>query len=205
MPATNKDARLIKAFSHPIRMRALIELSGRVASPSELANDLDESLGVVSYHIRQLLELDCIELVKTEPRRGAIEHYYTATTRPIFDEGWADLPPEARLALSSGVLSDIWRDVGRAVTAGSFDRKTGRHLSRTNLVLDEQSWDTLNARLKEVVEFALELQAEAAARLAEGEDAVVSKLALMHYPAPTEETAPPPKRPARRKRAKAQR
>jgi DNA-binding transcriptional ArsR family regulator len=173
----------MKALSHPIRMRALVALSEKVASPSDLARELDEPIGVLSYHVRQLLELDCVELVKTEQRRGATEHYYRATTRAIFDDGWERLPKEARTALSSGVLSDIWRDIGRALTAGSFDSSPERHLSWTNLVLDEESWKAVNERLVEVLEWALELQAEAAPRLADGNGSVVSKLVLMHYPA----------------------
>jgi hypothetical protein len=47
-----------------------------VASPSELPDALGEPLGNVSYHVRILRELDCIELVRTEPRRGALEHFY---------------------------------------------------------------------------------------------------------------------------------
>jgi predicted transcriptional regulator len=31
----------------------------------------------VSYHVRQLENAGLIELVATEPRRGALEHYYT--------------------------------------------------------------------------------------------------------------------------------
>jgi hypothetical protein len=29
----------------------------------------------------ELIELECIELVRTEPRRGTIEHFYTAKPR----------------------------------------------------------------------------------------------------------------------------
>lgn len=195
-------SRLTKALSHPVRMRALAALSERVASPNELAKELEEPLGVVSYHVRQLLELDCVELVDTQQRRGAVEHYYRATTRPIFERDWDKLPKEVRTALSSGILAEIWRDVGRALTSGRFDDETGRHLSWTNLVLDDESWDAVNAKLTEVFEWALELQTESASRLSEGERSVTSKLVLMHYPAarsPAEE-APP-----RRKRRRASR
>ena len=65
------DHRLIRALGHPIRVRALTILNERVASPNELARQLGAHLGSVSYHVRILLELGAIELVKTEPRRGA--------------------------------------------------------------------------------------------------------------------------------------
>ncbi len=39
-----------------------------------MAKEFDESLPLVSYHVRILRELSCLELVRTTPRRGAIEH-----------------------------------------------------------------------------------------------------------------------------------
>jgi hypothetical protein len=48
-------------------------------SPNLLATAMDEPLGNVSYHVKTLLEYDTLELVKTEPRRGAVEHFYLPT------------------------------------------------------------------------------------------------------------------------------
>ena len=72
------EQRLAKALMHPVRTRVFALLDENVASPSELAAELDEPLGTVSYHVRILLELGLIELVSTTPRRGAIEHHYRA-------------------------------------------------------------------------------------------------------------------------------
>jgi hypothetical protein len=46
----------------------------------------------VSYHTRYLLDLGLIDLIETQPRRGAVEHYYRARPLPqrvIGDETWA--------------------------------------------------------------------------------------------------------------------
>lgn len=51
-------------------------IDGRVASPNELAEALDEPLTNVSYHVRMMHDLAVLELVEIEPRRGALEHYY---------------------------------------------------------------------------------------------------------------------------------
>ena len=85
------DERLAKALSHPLRQRILQRLNeGGVKSPNELSRDLGDPLGNVSYHVRILRELDCVELVRTEQRRGALEHYYRATAEPwLDDEQWA--------------------------------------------------------------------------------------------------------------------
>lgn len=68
-----------KAGSHPLRLRILEEMRGRSTSPNRLSAKLDEPLGNVSYHVKTLLEYDCIQQDKTEPRRGAVEHYYSVT------------------------------------------------------------------------------------------------------------------------------
>ena len=95
------EQRLFKALAHPLRFQALIILSERVASPNELSKELGEGLSQVSYHVKVLLESDCIELVKTEPRRGAVEHYYRATSRAFLsDDEWATLPDSVRPGFS---------------------------------------------------------------------------------------------------------
>src|ERR1700761_9561038 len=70
-----------KAFAHPLRGQILIILNERVASPNLLAQELDQSLNLVAYHVRVLEKYDCIELVDTKQRRGATEHFYRATRR----------------------------------------------------------------------------------------------------------------------------
>ena len=88
------DPRYVKALSHPLRVRILAILEERTASPVQLAEQLDASLGVVSYHVRTLERLGLIKLVRTNPVRGAVEHHYRANPRPtISDEGWAARPP----------------------------------------------------------------------------------------------------------------
>lgn len=69
-----------KTLSHPLRgliLEAVDQTAAR--SPSELAEDLGEPLGNVSYHTRQLAQRRMLRLSRTTPRRGAIEHYYTIT------------------------------------------------------------------------------------------------------------------------------
>src|SRR3954471_2524069 len=99
------DSNIVKALSHPLRMRILTRLNEGVASPNEMAKEFGESLPLVSYHVRILRELQCIELVKTTPRRGAIEHHYRALTRAFLDEAdWAQMPQSARRQISSAGL-----------------------------------------------------------------------------------------------------
>lgn len=65
-----------RALAHPVRAQVLAELGKRTASPSQLAEIVDESVGVVSYHVRVLAEAGLAELVGTVPKRGALQHFY---------------------------------------------------------------------------------------------------------------------------------
>ena len=89
-----------------------------MASPNEIAGLLDERLPNVSYHVRALVDLECIELVRTAQRRGAIEHYYRAFKRPFFsDRDWKRLPRSARQVLADLGLQMIWDDVSQSIEA----------------------------------------------------------------------------------------
>ena len=134
------DPRIAKALSHPMRARILVILNERVASPNEIAETIDERLPNVSYHVRALLDLGCIELVDTAQRRGAIEHYYRAVVRPFFsDKDWKRIPRSGRQAISDVVLQVIWADVSEAVNGGTFDARSDRYLTHSPMVLDVES------------------------------------------------------------------
>jgi hypothetical protein len=181
------DQRLVRAIGHPLRLRLLTIFNERVASPSDLAAELGEPIGNVSYHTRILARLGCVELVKTKQVRGAVEHYYRAVVRPVFsDDDWAELPLSIRKSLAGAVLTEIADDVSAAANEGGFDRDEV-HLSRTPLVLDQQGWADLNERLQETFEAALEIQAESAARLQSdgARDSEAAALVLMLFEPPS--------------------
>jgi DNA-binding transcriptional ArsR family regulator len=180
--------RLMKALGHPMRMRILMRLSQRTMSPNQLAHELEERLGSVSYHVRVLAEIGYLELVRTEPRRGAVEHFYRARGRAFLTEAdWERLPEATRRSLSDSQLQAMWSDIAAALAAGTFDARTDRHLSFSALVLDEEGWAALKAEIDRLAERALALQAESAARLRDsrsGGDEVLARLGSLLYTAP---------------------
>jgi hypothetical protein len=184
---TGVDQRLVRAIGHPLRLRLLTIFNERVASPSDLAAELGEPIGNVSYHTRILARLGCVELVKTKQVRGAVEHYYRAVVRPVFsDDDWAELPLSIRKSLAGAVLTEIADDMGAAATEGGFDRDDV-HLSRTTLTLDQEGWQELNELLQELGDRALEIQAQSAGRLqADGvRDSEAAALVLMLFEPPS--------------------
>jgi len=196
------EQRLFKALAHPLRFQALAILNERVASPNELAKELGEGLSQVSYHVKVLLESDCIELVKTEPRRGAVEHYYRATSRAFLsDDEWARIPASVRPGLSASLMQTIMDDAVSALKAGTFDARPDHHLSWTPMIVDEKGWVDLAAALTSAMERCLEIQAESAGRLAEaGEEGLSATVAMMGFEASASKkkrVAPPRKAAAR--------
>jgi DNA-binding transcriptional ArsR family regulator len=159
------DERLAKALSHPLRQRILQRLNeGGVKSPNELSRDLGDPLGNVSYHVRILRELDCVELVRTEQRRGALEHYYRATAQPWLDDNqWARLPAAFRRKTHGRTLSELLEAASTASQAGGFDHPEVT-LSRIELELDEKGWDDAVKLLNDTLESALRIQAESQKR-----------------------------------------
>lgn len=181
------DQRTIKALGHPLRIELLTLLHRKESSPSDLAEELGQPLANVSYHIRLLAEWDCIELVRTAQRRGAIEHYYRARARPFLDEGdWGELPPTLRRSVSAAALKQIWRDTRAAAEDGSLDSRSTRHLTRLPLVVDEKGFDEINTLLTETLGKAERIQSESMKRLkGDGDGELSSRLVLMHYEMPS--------------------
>src|SRR3954466_2191495 len=121
-PGETSEARIAKALAHPLRARILRRLGERVASPGDLALELGAPLGVVSYHVRMLRDYDCVELVRTEPVRGALQHFYRATARPNLDEvQWRTLPSGLRRELSGETIQDLVNDFAAAADTGQLE------------------------------------------------------------------------------------
>jgi DNA-binding transcriptional ArsR family regulator len=143
------DPRLIKALGHPMRTRILGLLGERIASPSELSEELGAPVQNVSYHVRELAKLGLIELVRTTQRRGALEHHYTAVPC-ICELAWSDLPPIVRQRLTAAGLAEIFHEVNAAATHDGFTADDA-HLSRTRLVLDEEGRKALTKELEATI------------------------------------------------------
>jgi DNA-binding transcriptional ArsR family regulator len=184
------DPRIAKALSHPMRARILMILNERVASPNEIADDIDERLPNVSYHVRALLDLGCIELVDTAQRRGAIEHYYRAVVRPFFsDSDWKRIPRSGRQAISDSILQVIWEDVSDSIKAGTFEGRADRHLTHSRMLLDDEGWSELTKYLSGVLAEVEKIESRSKARIKKsaGGAAIPTTFALMHFESPPRE------------------
>jgi len=186
------DERVVKALGHPLRQRILHVLNEGVASPNEIAKRLDEPLGNVSYHVKILRDNDLIELVETQPVRGAIAHFYRAAARPFFDDAhWRRLPASTRRTLFGQTLEQIGEHLADAAADTGFDR-IETHVSWTPLQLDEQGWSDVAGLLAGVLERVAEIEAASLVRLADssnGMEPVRSELAILHFERAAKERA----------------
>jgi DNA-binding transcriptional ArsR family regulator len=181
MPAWRPlDQRLAKALSHSLRRDVLERfIAHGEASPNEVAKELHAPLSTVSYHVHILRDLECIELVRTEPRRGAVEHYYRSALDVLLDDvQWSGLPIAVRRQLAGQTVGDLMQEMGAAASQGGFDDASAA-VARMPLQLDESGWQELSELLHATLREAEAIQHRSAAR---GADEIrPSLLGLLHF------------------------
>ena len=165
MPKTRKkkaslEQSVAKAFAHPLRVRILGILNEKVASPNLLSQQLDQSLNLVAYHVRVLEKYRCIELVDTKQRRGATEHFYRASSSQLLsDSEWA-----------------------------RFEALEDRHLTRTEMVVDDRGWREVTELLEETRKSLARIESSARKRVRRGDEgAIRAKVEILHSKLPDED------------------
>jgi DNA-binding transcriptional ArsR family regulator len=164
------NQRLIKALAHPLRVRILAYLNEREWSPNELSEELSEGLSQVSYHVKVLKDFEMIEMTKTEPRRGAVEHFYRAVERAYIPRWMARLLPRSgNEIVGSDILEATEEDLVASIESGKFYEREDTHASYTPVVVDgigcEEADDVAIRAIGEI----LEIQSRSANRRANGE------------------------------------
>jgi DNA-binding transcriptional ArsR family regulator len=174
-PITNiTDPRWLRAISHPIRIRLLAMLEEEPSSPVVLANKLDQPLGTIAYHVRTLYDLGLLKLVSTRQRRGATEHYYQTTGHPhATSEAWETLDSVSKQRLLTATLARANDYATRSAAAGGFDANDS-HASVRPMKLDKKGWSQLSKECKKWLAKAEQIEAEAAARIADHPESSMS-------------------------------
>ncbi|MEU3845245.1 helix-turn-helix domain-containing protein [Streptomyces sp. NPDC028635] len=102
MPDKERDRRIrdvgtLKALAHPLRMKLYRALTiARTATASQLAEQVDEAVSLVSYHLRKLAEHGLIEEAEKQSA-DARERWWQPSTDgvTIRDEDFRDAPEKA--------------------------------------------------------------------------------------------------------------
>ncbi len=164
------EQRIARGLAHPLRVRILTVLNDRVASPNELRKELGEGLSQVSYHIKVLNDFELIEMVSTEPRRGAVEHFYRAASK-VFIPAWMvkAWPKSARRGVASTILEEVEEDIIQSIKADLFDDRPDCVVARDPRILDSQGREDAEEAAAEFFMRFLEISKESDKRLRKGE------------------------------------
>jgi DNA-binding transcriptional ArsR family regulator len=161
------DQELVRALSHPIRVSILEALQGRVASPTELSQELGASLGVVSYHANTLVECGCLELIHTKQRRGALEHFFGVTPRSfIGHQDWRRTPLAVRGEITSAAVQTFVDKAAEAIEAGTIDLRDDTTLSWMPITVDDAGWREVAQIMDKTLELLMAVHARSSERLA---------------------------------------
>jgi DNA-binding transcriptional ArsR family regulator len=164
------EQNIVKALAHPLRVRILTVLNDRMASPNELRKVLEEGLSQVSYHVKVLKDFEMIELVKAEPRRGAVEHFYRATSK-VFVPSWVAKawPKSARDGVAGTIMEQVEVDLVESINAGLFNDRPDHVVARDPRTLDGKGREDAEVLAGEFFERYAKIGSEADKRLKNGE------------------------------------
>jgi hypothetical protein len=130
--------KLARALAHPLRQRLLFEYQGEPTTPGRVAHRLDRPVNLISYHTRVLVDHGCLMPVRTQRRRGALEHFYcSAIGHIVEDDRWEESPTAMRRALVLGTLRALADEARDAALIGGFDAQ-GMVLARAPVELDDE-------------------------------------------------------------------
>ncbi len=180
---------LAAALAHPTRVGVMSTLVEGPASPRQLAEALDEPLNNVTYHVKQLRDLGCIELDHTERRAGGrvIERFYRASQRAYFDDdAWEVLSPGERLGLTWSILRLISKDLATAMTQGTFFDKYNANITRSPMKVDPEGWDEITALVGRATQELFEIEERVTERREESgaEPTIHAKMQMLHFRSP---------------------
>jgi DNA-binding transcriptional ArsR family regulator len=165
------DTTLAAAVAHPIRSRALVILAEREASPSEIAKELNLDVSKVGYHVTALVDANLIELTRTRPVRGTIEHFYRAVVLPYVDSDQeAERSEEERRVYGEAIWSIATANAAHSFHTGTYIERSDHYTTRFAFNVDEQGWLDASAAHAELEARIFEIQKEAAERMLESDE-----------------------------------
>lgn len=181
------DRRLIKALGHPVREHILAVLNERIASGSEIGEELGADVSSFYHHIEELEKLGCIERVATKQRRGANEHFFKAKTSLFFDDAaWQRFPSSLKEDQAVSNLQFLFDDVVAALEAKTFNARDNPHASWVPGFLDDRAWDEATALMNQTLDGLMAIREAAALRLAEaGERGIPVTMGVLAFETPS--------------------
>jgi DNA-binding transcriptional ArsR family regulator len=181
--------RVLRALNHPVRRRIMRILVDGPGSATTISQEIEMDLGVVSYHLSQVLakECDVVELANSIPRRGAVEKFYRLKFHALSDadpggEGEAE-PASRRMSFEECLIVAV-----AAMDADAFAALEGSAWDWSLTQVDETAWREIRAASDEF-DAKMRKAAAASRRRAGAEGAQGIVVGVAAFPAVS---SPPP-------------
>jgi predicted ArsR family transcriptional regulator len=172
---------LAAIVTHPLRRRIWYAMSEHPISPSELADQLNEPVNDVAYHVRRLRDMGIIELAGTQPVRGATQHFYRTVRRPyLTNDEVAELDPDEIVASATNILQIEFADAAASLEAGKLADRPEHYVFRRAVTLDEEGWQEYHAIIAEAAERLQEAESRCVDRRRENGEAPESVPVAVH-------------------------
>lgn len=181
--------RLAKVLSDPMQMDIVCECNLRAVSPRSFR----EAFGgpsLAGLH-QAFIELEQFGWIERVPPTGGpppedFDRLYRSEQRVLIDNPlWSQLPQSVKSSMTARVVDSVNKRTREAMKAGTIDARDDSHLSMSPLLLDQQGWDAVTDRFKALLDYVMEEQAEAEARMAEsGEEPILMTAGLLAFESP---------------------
>jgi DNA-binding transcriptional ArsR family regulator len=178
------------AVAHELRRAIIVALLHRPASAAELAAELGLPADRVRYQLRQLADAGVVEVAEEKARRGVVERFYLADDKTTLfeDEELEELPPAVLDRMHGQILKASLSDALDSLKAGMISRREGSVVAQMPLRIDAQGWSELVDIYREALDRAIEVRAESAARLREGdEEPLLTSSSVLLFELPTDD------------------
>jgi DNA-binding transcriptional ArsR family regulator len=184
-----------KVLDDPEALQILAELNIREMSPRQFQKEFGGTVSAVGRRFKKLSKSGWLEMVRKEQggrRRGATEHFYRAVGPAILDsESWSALPNSLKATLTWKTYEQLREKVKEAITAGTFDARTDRHLTWSLLLLDRRGWETVSAAVDQLFETNFLEAKSAELRIKSGETPIPVTVALALFESPKDASKAP--------------
>ena len=182
--------RLSVVFAIELRLKIVTELYMREMSPKGFYEEFGGgSISRVDKNFKKLVDTGWLRYIRSVPGKGGrgVEHFYRATELAFCDaDTWAMLPYSIRVAFSWNAFKQIAQRLREAMEAATFDARPDRHLTGTQILLDQRGWERAIDAVGEEFVSQFEEQEDARRRVSHsGEELIRASSVLMVFESPT--------------------
>jgi DNA-binding HxlR family transcriptional regulator len=162
--------RISKVFADPLNLAIISQLNGFTMSPTQLHATLGgASVEGFDRKCKMLAKYGLVAKVDERTggyRRGATENFYRATCPVLLQaELFRDVPEEIKTTDRWSPFKEFCQSALDSIKAGTFNRRTDRHLTLSTLLIDEIGWGQVTATLRSCARSLAQVEQEAKRRM----------------------------------------